>query len=62
MTKRGKKYRAALNNIKTNEMYSPRGAVELAKQNSVANFDETLELHIRIVLPLLVLSQVIFHM
>ena len=47
MTKRGKKYRAALENIKTNEMYSPREAVELAKQNSFANFDETVEVHIR---------------
>ena len=47
MTKRGKKYRKALNNIKTNEMYSPRDAVELAKENSTANFDETMEIHIR---------------
>ena len=47
MTKRGKQYRAALENIKTNEMYSPREAVELAKQNSFANFDETVEVHIR---------------
>ena len=47
MTKRGKKYRKALNNIKTNEMYSPREAVELAKENSTANFDETMEIHIR---------------
>ena len=47
MTKRGKKYRKALSNIKTNEMYSPRDAVELAKENSTANFDETMEIHIR---------------
>ena len=47
MTKRGKKYRKALSNIKTNEMYSPRDAVELAKENSAANFDETMEIHIR---------------
>ena len=47
MAKRGKKYRKALSNIKTNEMYSPRDAVELAKENSAANFDETMEIHIR---------------
>ena len=47
MTKRGKKYRKALSNIKTNEMYSPRDAVALAKENSAANFDETMEIHIR---------------
>ena len=47
MSKRGKKYRVALDNIKSNEMYSPREAVELAKQNAAANFDETLEVHMR---------------
>ena len=47
MTKRGKKYRKALSNIKTNEMYSPRDAVQIAKENSTANFDETMEIHIR---------------
>ena len=47
MAKRGKKYRKALSNIKTNEMYSPRDAVEIAKENSTANFDETMEIHIR---------------
>ena len=47
MTKRGKKYRNALSNIQANEMYSPHDAVVLAKENSSANFDETMEIHIR---------------
>ncbi|MBH28004.1 MAG: 50S ribosomal protein L1 [Chloroflexi bacterium] len=47
MTKRGKKYRKAVSNIQANEMYAPRDAVTLAKENSSANFDETMEVHIR---------------
>tara|TARA_B100000700_G_scaffold100383_1_gene113053 strand:+ start:806 stop:1507 length:702 start_codon:yes stop_codon:yes gene_type:complete len=47
MTKRGKKYLEAHNNIDQNKLYSPREAVELAKQSPIAKFDETVEVHIR---------------
>ena len=47
MTKRGKKYLEAHNNIDQNKLYSPREAVELAKQSPIAKFDETVELHVK---------------
>ncbi|MBW8011967.1 MAG: 50S ribosomal protein L1 [Chloroflexi bacterium] len=48
MAKRGKKYRAAQEKINPEQNYSPAEAISLAKDNSYANFDETVELHIRL--------------
>ncbi len=47
MTKHGKKYRAAVQEIDKTKAYSPVEAVELARKTAQANFDETVELHLR---------------
>jgi large subunit ribosomal protein L1 len=47
MTKHGKKYREAANQVEQAKVYPPREAIELAKKTSFAKFDETLELHLR---------------
>ncbi|HJO32639.1 MAG: 50S ribosomal protein L1 [Anaerolineales bacterium] len=48
MATHGKKYRAARDLIERNQLYPPREAVELAKQSATANFDETVEVHVRL--------------
>ncbi|HJL70266.1 MAG TPA: 50S ribosomal protein L1, partial [Anaerolineales bacterium] len=48
MATHGKKYRAARDLIERNQFYPPREAVELAKQSATANFDETVEVHVRL--------------
>ncbi|MDY7078078.1 MAG: 50S ribosomal protein L1 [Chloroflexota bacterium] len=48
MPKRGKKYREALEKIDRLQLYSPREALELVKEISYANFDETVETHFRL--------------
>jgi large subunit ribosomal protein L1 len=47
MTKRGKKYREAVQQMDRAKAYSPEEAVELAKKLAHAKFDETVELHMR---------------
>ena len=47
MTGHGKKYREAANLIDRSKVYHPQEAVELTKKTSHANFDETVELHLR---------------
>jgi large subunit ribosomal protein L1 len=47
MPKRGKKYRDAANLIEEGAVYSPVEALDLAKKTSYAQFDGTLELHLR---------------
>jgi large subunit ribosomal protein L1 len=47
MPKRGKKYREAVELIDRNRVYSPAEALELVKKTSVAQFDATVELHLR---------------
>jgi len=47
MAKRGKKYLAAAQVVDKTRTYSPEEAIELAKQAAHANFDETVELHLR---------------
>jgi len=47
MTKHGKRYREAVQLLDRTKAYSPEEAVELAKKAAHANFDETVELHLR---------------
>jgi large subunit ribosomal protein L1 len=46
--KRGKRYRAAREGVDRTRRYPPAEAVSLAKQSAVANFDETVEVHLRL--------------
>jgi len=47
MAKHGKKYQEASKLVDRSRAYSPEEAVELIKKASYANFDETVELHLR---------------
>lgn len=47
-TKHGKRYLEAINSVDRTKTYSPEEAVELLKQISYANFDETVEVHMRL--------------
>jgi large subunit ribosomal protein L1 len=46
--KRGKRYWAVLEQVDRTRRYPPAEAVALAKQTAVANFDETVEVHLRL--------------
>jgi large subunit ribosomal protein L1 len=46
--RRGKRYRTALEEIDRTRRYPPAEAVALAKQTAVSNFDETVEVHLRL--------------
>jgi len=46
MTKHGKKYMAALAKVDLEKLYSPKEALELAKETAQTKFDSTLEVHI----------------
>ena len=48
MAAHGKKYLASVEKIDRDKTYTPEEAVALAKETSYANFDETVELHIRL--------------
>jgi large subunit ribosomal protein L1 len=48
MPKRGKKYREAAELVDRTKTYSPEEAIELAKKTSFANFDATVEVHLRL--------------
>jgi large subunit ribosomal protein L1 len=48
MSGRGKRYEAALEQIDRTKEYLPREALQLVKDASYANFDETVEVHIRL--------------
>ena len=48
MARHGKKYRTSQELIEKRQLYNPREAVELAKRTATANFDETVEVHIRL--------------
>jgi large subunit ribosomal protein L1 len=47
MAKRGKKYQDALKLIDRERLYSPTEALDLARKTHFAQFDETVELHLR---------------
>ena len=48
MAKHGRKYLEALEKIEQKHLYSPEEALSLAKDVAYANFDETVELHVRL--------------
>jgi large subunit ribosomal protein L1 len=48
MPRRGKKYQEAAAKVDREGVYSPEEAIGLAKEISYANFDETVELHLRL--------------
>lgn len=45
--KHGKKYRAALEKIDRNQVYDVNAAVKIIKENKLAKFDESVELHVK---------------
>lgn len=47
MARHGKKYVEALTKVDRGRTYEPREAIKLAKDSAFANFDETVELHLR---------------
>jgi large subunit ribosomal protein L1 len=47
MPKHGKKYRTAIEKVDQDRLYDATEAIELAKEIAFANFDETLEVHLR---------------
>lgn len=48
MPKHGKKYLAAAAKVNQDQLYAPGEAVALAKETSYANFDATVEVHMRL--------------
>ncbi len=48
MPKRGKKYLEALKKVDRNRLYSPQEAVQLVKETSYAEFDASVDVHIRL--------------
>jgi large subunit ribosomal protein L1 len=48
MAKHGKKYREAFAQVDRDKKYTPMEAVSLAKELSYVNFDETVEIHVRL--------------
>lgn len=48
MAKHGRKYREALEKVDRTKNYEPFEAVSLAKEISYVNFDETVEIHVRL--------------
>jgi large subunit ribosomal protein L1 len=48
MAKHGKKYQEAAAKVDRENLYSPEEAIKLAKEVAPANFDETVELHMRL--------------
>ena len=47
MPKHGKKFTQAISKFDLDTLFSPMEAVELVKSSSFANFDETVEVHLR---------------
>ena len=47
MASHGKKYLEARNKVESDKLYEPLEALKLLKEISYANFDETVEVHLR---------------
>lgn len=47
MSKHGKKYNAAVAKIDSQQVYTPKEALDLVKETSTTNFDSTVEVHMR---------------
>jgi len=47
MASHGKKYLEARNKVDSDKLYEPLEALKLLKEISYANFDETVEVHLR---------------
>ncbi len=47
MVRHGKKYQAEAATVERDRLYTPQEALALVKQNARANFDETVEVHLR---------------
>lgn len=47
MVRHGKKYQAEAATVERDRLYTPQEALALVKQNARANFDETIEVHLR---------------
>lgn len=48
MTKRGKKYREALEKVERQRLYSPQEALQLVRETSYTRFDAMVDVHIRL--------------
>jgi large subunit ribosomal protein L1 len=48
MAEHGRKYQEALAKVDRERFYAPRDALQLVKETSYANFDETVEIHFRL--------------
>ena len=48
MPKHGKNYKAAAEKVDSSKLYTPKEAMELAKELAPAKFDETVEVHVRL--------------
>ncbi len=48
MGKKGKKYREAVKLVDKERLYDPAEAIEVSKKTATANFDETVEVHVRL--------------
>ena len=48
MPKRGRRYREAAAKVDRHKLYEPREGVELARETATANFDATVEVHVRL--------------
>ena len=48
MAKRGKKYQDSFKQVDRNHLYDPAEAIELVQQTAKANFDETVDLSVRL--------------
>ena len=48
MPKHGKNYKAAAAKVESTKLYTPKEAMELAKELAPAKFDETVEVHVRL--------------
>jgi len=45
--RRGKKYKGVMEKIEKNKLYSLEEAIKIVKENKIANFDESVEVHVK---------------